>query len=77
MVFIRIHFTLHESSRNVTYRLKDNYVRFYLKYIEPLADGIEQGLFIHWYFTMRVLWAGFEKNVLLFIIFSKVKSVTI
>lgn len=27
------------------YRLKDNYVRFYLKYIQPHADGIEKGLF--------------------------------
>jgi len=27
------------------YRLSDNYVRFYLKYVEPHADTIEKGLF--------------------------------
>ena len=31
--------------REVRYRLKDNYTRFYLKYILPKADAIREGLF--------------------------------
>ena len=31
-------------SRLVRYRLRDNYSRFYLRYIEPIRDRIEQGL---------------------------------
>jgi len=31
--------------RSARFRLKDNYLRFYLKYIEPLADRIRSGLY--------------------------------
>ena len=31
--------------REVRYRLKDNYTRFYLKYILPKADAIKEGIF--------------------------------
>ena len=31
--------------REVRYRLKDNYTRFYLKYIQPKSDAIREGLF--------------------------------
>ncbi len=31
--------------RSARFRLKDNYLRFYLKYIEPLADKIRSGLY--------------------------------
>jgi hypothetical protein len=34
-----------KKSRFCKYRLKDNYLRFYVKYIEPLKDKIEKGLF--------------------------------
>ncbi|MCK4785825.1 MAG: ArsR family transcriptional regulator [Desulfobacteraceae bacterium] len=34
-----------KKSRLSHYRLKDNYVRFYLKYIEPNRDKIEKGLY--------------------------------
>ncbi len=33
------------ASRLSFYRLKDNYLRFYLKYIEPVSKQIEQGIF--------------------------------
>jgi len=33
------------QSRKSKYRLKDNYLRFYLKYIEPEKDKIQKGLF--------------------------------
>lgn len=33
------------ASKLVRYRLKDNYLRFYLKYLEPIKDKIEKGLF--------------------------------
>ena len=32
------------ATRKVKYRLKDNYLRFYLKYIEPKKNQIQQGL---------------------------------
>lgn len=34
-----------KKSRLSKYRIKDNYVRFYLKYIEPVKDKINSGLF--------------------------------
>ena len=34
-----------KKSRLSKYRIKDNYLRFYLRYIEPIKDKIEQGLF--------------------------------
>jgi hypothetical protein len=34
-----------KKSRFCKYRLKENYLRFYVKYIEPLKDKIEKGLF--------------------------------
>jgi len=34
-----------KKSRICKYRLKDNYLRFYLKYIEPVNDKITKGLF--------------------------------
>lgn len=33
-----------KQTRTVRYRLKDNYLRFYLKYIEPRKNQIQQGL---------------------------------
>jgi hypothetical protein len=33
------------ASKLAKYRLKDNYLRFYLKYLEPIKDKIEKGLF--------------------------------
>jgi hypothetical protein len=33
------------DSKLAKYRLKDNYLRFYLKYLEPIKDKIEKGLF--------------------------------
>ena len=33
------------ASKLVKYRLKDNYLRFYLKYLQPIKDKIEKGLF--------------------------------
>ena len=33
------------ASKLTRYRLKDNYLRFYLKYVEPIKDKIEKGLF--------------------------------
>jgi hypothetical protein len=33
------------ASKLSKYRLKDNYLRFYLKYLEPIKDKIEKGLF--------------------------------
>ena len=33
------------GSRLCKYRLKDNYLRFYLKYIEPVSERIRQGLY--------------------------------
>ncbi|MGD9063631.1 MAG: hypothetical protein PVI42_05865 [Desulfobacterales bacterium] len=33
------------SSKNVRFRLSDNYLRFYLKYIRPVELQIEQGLY--------------------------------
>ncbi len=35
---------MNRSSRNTRYRLKDNYSRFFLRYVEPQRDRIEQGL---------------------------------
>jgi len=34
-----------KKSKLSKYRIKDNYLRFYLRYIEPVKDKIEQGLF--------------------------------
>lgn len=34
-----------KASKLIRYRLKDNYLRFYLKYLEPIKDKIEKGLF--------------------------------
>lgn len=34
-----------KKSREIRYRLKDNYSRFYLKYIEPMKDIIDMGSF--------------------------------
>jgi len=34
-----------KSSNAVRYRIKDNYVRFYLRYIEPFADMVASGAF--------------------------------
>ena len=34
-----------KASNLARYRLKDNYLRFYLKYLEPIKDKIEKGLF--------------------------------
>jgi len=34
-----------KSSRTSLYRLSDNYLRFYLKYVEPNREAIEQGKF--------------------------------
>jgi len=36
--------TTGNASKLVKFRLKDNYLRFYLKYIEPLSDKINSGL---------------------------------
>lgn len=33
------------ANRSLLYRLKDNYLRFYFKYIENLSDNIENGLY--------------------------------
>ena len=33
-----------KASNLAKYRLKDNYLRFYLKYLEPIKDKIEKGL---------------------------------
>lgn len=33
------------SPKNVKFRLSDNYLRFYLKYVKPVEFQIEQGLF--------------------------------
>jgi AAA+ ATPase superfamily predicted ATPase len=33
------------TSKFAKYRLKDNYIRFYLRYLEPIKDKIEKGLF--------------------------------
>jgi len=33
------------SPKNVRFRLSDNYIRFYLKYIKPVEQQIEQGLY--------------------------------
>lgn len=35
------------KDRSIRYRLSDNYVRFYLKYIEPVRSRIEKGLYQH------------------------------
>jgi len=47
--FISRDFTWHlkngKSSKLSRYRLKDNYVRFYLKYIQPNKNKIEKGVF--------------------------------
>ncbi len=32
-----------KKTKNAMYRLKDNYIRFYLKYIEPYSDAIAKG----------------------------------
>lgn len=34
-----------DGSRHHPYRIIDNYLRFYLKYIRPIADNIKQGLY--------------------------------
>ena len=34
------------SVREQRYRIKDNYARFYLKYIEPVKDAIDSGAFV-------------------------------
>ena len=34
-----------KSPNSIRYRIKDNYVRFYLRYIEPFADMVEKGSF--------------------------------
>ena len=34
-----------KSTRMIKYRIKDNYLRFYLKYIEPIRDRINQDLY--------------------------------
>lgn len=34
-----------KKKREITYRLRDNYIRFYLKYVQPRKEKIEQGLF--------------------------------
>ena len=34
-----------KASKLAKYRLKDNYIRFYLRYLEPVKDKIEKGLF--------------------------------
>lgn len=31
--------------REVRYRLRDNYTRFYLKYIQPKSEAIREGMF--------------------------------
>ena len=36
-----------KKDKHSRYRLRDNYVRFYLKYIEPERDKIERGLYRH------------------------------
>jgi hypothetical protein len=36
-----------KTSSAIGYRLSDNYLRFYLKYIEPAREKIEKGLY-HW-----------------------------
>ncbi len=47
--FISCHHTWHlknaKASKIVQFRLIDNYVRFYLKYIEPNRDKIQKGVF--------------------------------
>lgn len=35
------------KERSMRYRLSDNYVRFYLKYIEPVRSRAEKGLYQH------------------------------
>jgi hypothetical protein len=32
-------------SRTLKYRIQDNYLRFYLKYIDPVADQVKKGLY--------------------------------
>lgn len=34
-----------KNTKNFKYRLKDNYLRFYLKYIQPKKDLIQQGIY--------------------------------
>jgi AAA+ ATPase superfamily predicted ATPase len=34
-----------KETRRTRYRLKDNYIRFYLKYIEPLSDRIKNSIY--------------------------------
>ena len=34
-----------KAGKKVRYRLKDNYLRFYLRYIDPLLDNIKKGLY--------------------------------
>ena len=36
---------LQDKEKTIRYRLSDNYLRFYLKYIQPNATKIEKGLF--------------------------------
>ena len=33
------------ATRLVRYRIRDNYTRFFLKYVEPVADSVRKGLF--------------------------------
>ena len=43
--------------RSAKFRLKDNYLRFYLKYIEPLADNIRRSIIClsPFFFTLYTL----------------------
>ncbi|MGK5083437.1 ATP-binding protein [Bdellovibrionota bacterium FG-1] len=43
-------------SKKSTYRLKDNYLRFYLKYIEPLSETIQQD-------DELLSWSSIEKRI--------------
>jgi AAA+ ATPase superfamily predicted ATPase len=51
------------------YRLKDNYVRFYLKYLEPQKNNIQKGLFEYSQFSVLKNWSiifGFQfENLIL------------
>jgi len=60
--FISRDFTWHlkdgKTSKLSRYRLKDNYVRFYLKYIQPNKTKIEKGVFKKTSVTTLPAWEG-------------------
>ena len=47
-----------KRSRLSRYRIKDNYLRFYLRYIDPIKDKIRQGLFRYTRIENLQNWGG-------------------